>query len=194
MNELYYQSIRFLLGVAIPKKDDKQYPNTKLFSAIWRAHRDALTGRFQFENYRNSENNTAIIKELYNHIDSNRTQINSKDLINLLTDNHNKIEFGAIQKLVNMTLKYIIILNQLDNDFKKQGFSVDIENCDCPLDSIILDSLKIDEVPKVSGIKWTTINQKEYNDIQSEISKLLKNKYNTNGNIRYDFIKYQTIY
>lgn len=105
-------------------------------------------------------------------------------------DSHNKVEFGAIQKLVNMTLKYLLLLNQFDDEFEKQGFIVDINNCDCPLDSIILSALEKDEVAKASGVKWTTITPNEYNDIQAEISKLLINKYNTSGNIRYDFIKY----
>ena len=68
--------------------------------------------------------------------------------------------FGAIQKLVNMTLKYLLILQS----FGCLPELVKEENCDCPLDSGILKSLQ-------EEAKWTAVTKEEYTRIQGEIDE-----------------------
>lgn len=71
------------------------------------------------------------------------------------------VEVGAVQKLVNMTLKYILIFNELGN----MNYPIDEKECHCPLDSIILGKLEIHHTP------WTRMDKIEYLEVQKEIKK-----------------------
>ena len=168
---------RFLLLSAIPYKDEKNVD--RLSDAIWRAHRDVLTGRFHLPEY--IKQSKDVLKELYKIIkDKSRMKefLGSEVLISSLKKIFT-IEFGAVQKLVNMTLKYIIILNE----YEKLSINLDESLCDCPLDSFILE--------KKLGIfdkKWTKINENEYKDIQNIIKGRIKEKHGDDvGNILFDF-------
>lgn len=55
-------------------------------------------------------------------------------MIQKLQKNDGTLEFAAIQKLVNMTLKYLIILNECEGT--ASVFDICEEKCDCPVDSI----------------------------------------------------------
>lgn len=183
MKELKSLMISFLLRTAIPNKEFmKRKEYDRLYSVIWRAHRDVLTGRWHLPNYTSVSND--VIEELYDYIVNCKSELTSQKLIAHLDETFpdETIEFGAKQKLANMTLKYIIILNEFDDEFKKAGKKVDITNCDCPLDSIILSKLNRYDV------KWTSISRNEYEEIQNEITTILQNNSNDiTGNIYYDF-------
>lgn len=180
--EVMYQ---FLVKTAIPViKWGKETETDRIRDAIWRAHRDTLTGRFQLEKYREltygekkHKVTDALYKKIKECIDSDEA-LSSEPLIKYLDDNF-KVEFGAIQKLVNMSLKYLIILNAFE--FEKP-IAIDEANCHCPLDSIILGKLKKQHTP------WTKIQILEYNEVQQEIydDPLFDKK--SMGNIVYDFI------
>ena len=174
MDQLNNHIIRFLLNTAIPcKKYKSNKENLKLYSAIRRAHRDVLAGRWYLKKYCSISDK--IIEFLYSEIQTSNEMLNSSDLINSITREYPGVNFGAVQKLVNMTLKYIIILNAFDDDF---NIAVDIKRCDCPLDSIILEKLGR------SDVKWTSITSDKYKEMQELISNRLSND---KGNIYYDF-------
>ena len=168
----------FLVKSTIPKQQKNKYPNNinnkRLWDAIYRAHRDVLTGRVWLPKYcKNfgSAQNNEILKHLYEKILENDICYSGL-LISQLLENRN-VEYGAIQKLVNMTLKYILILNTFEDDFE---IKIDERKCDCPVDSIILNELK------GKHPKWTQIeNEKQYNNIQDEIKT----------GLRFDFEKWQ---
>ena len=168
----------FLVKSTIPKQQKNKYPNNinnkRLWDAIYRAHRDVLTGRVWLPKYcKNfgSAQNNEILKHLYEKILENDICYSGL-LISQLLENRN-VEYGAIQKLVNMTLKYILILNTFEDDFE---IKIDESKCDCPVDSIILNELK------GKHPKWTQIeNEKQYNNIQNEIKT----------GLRFDFEKWQ---
>lgn len=180
-------AFRFLVKTAIPPIDRKKCPegvkNDRLWDAIWRAHRDVLTGRFHLKAYCAEKN--AALMTLYKKIQEihhANQKLTSRLLIEALHEKHKEIEFGAIQKLVNMTLKYILILNAFEQDF---AIAVDEAQCDCPLDSIIFD--------KLSGNfpTWTNIDPDNYKRAQDEIRKQLQESgHGTCGNIVFDFEKW----
>lgn len=179
--EVMYQ---FLVKTAIPViKWGKETGTDRIRDAIWRAHRDTLTGRFQFEKYREltygekkHKVTDALYKKIKECIDSDEA-LSSEPLIKYLDDNF-KVEFGAIQKLVNMSLKYLIILNAFE--FEKP-IAIDEANCHCPLDSIILGKLVNPHTP------WTKIKVEEYDIVQQEISQALLYDKKTMGNVVFDF-------
>lgn len=181
--EVMYQ---FLVKTAIPViKWGKETGTDRIRDAIWRAHRDTLTGRFQLETYREltyGEKKHKATDKLYEKIKEcidNNEALSSEPLIKYLDDNLKGVEFGAIQKLVNMSLKYLIILNAFE--FEKP-IAIDESKCDCPLDSIILGKLKKQHTP------WTKIKKQEYNEVQQEIYNDPSFDKKSTGNIVYDFI------
>ena len=184
----------FLTVSVIPKHKDKD----RIYDCVFRAHRDVLTGRFHLPFY--ILQNRALINKLCDLIRKNDGQTkSSKRFIKCLKTKYENVEFGAIQKLVNMSLKYLLVLN------KYEGHIIDIDEkyCDCPLDSTILDCLAEDvkDLPnsfaKECGIKektliairendihWTSIENEQYNDVQKIIGFLTKDK---GSKLAYDF-------
>jgi hypothetical protein len=166
--------VRFLIKSTIPekKKDDIVY------NCVWRAHRDVLNGRFYFKKYLKQNENNQIVENLVEIIEFKKP-LCSKPLIEELSKGFD-VEFGAVQKLVNMTLKYLIIIDY----FNYNGFSfdIDIQNCDCPLDSTILHEIERDD------IKWTSITPEQYQEVQKVISD--KKEVKNQGNIIFDFKKW----
>lgn len=102
--------------------------------------------------------------------------------------------FGACQKLVNMSFKYFYVFDELI----KNKLAIDYSECDCPLDSIILNSIHLES--NSQSIKWTTILENDYDSIQSKIKDLIQEKINQGddcsselkglGNLAYDFIQW----
>lgn len=178
----------FLVKAAIPtnthKKQD-QPENPRLWDAIWRAHRDVLTGRFHLPQYvgRAFGEKKHYVTEKLNEIILEKVQkgqaISSLPLIKELQEAFPNVEFGAIQKLVNMTLKYVIIIKTVTNEIE---FEVDEVECDCPLDSIILSKL-----PK-KHTAWTKLEETEYLEIQTEIRNMLSHEQQAQGNVVFDFL------
>ena len=183
--------IQFLTKEAIKTQTDSKHKD-RIWAAIRKAHRDVMTGartgniKNYVEENKNGKNKTT--EYLYQKI-KRETPLSSLSLIEKIQELDSTVEFAAIQKLVNMTLKYLIILNE----FEKTDLALNIceEKCDCPVDSIILEKLS-----KINGIKhecWTKMEETEYKNVQNEIQEYLKNEYpnNTYGNIWFDFLMWK---
>lgn len=182
--------IVFLTKEAI-KNQEKS--TDRLWDCIWKAHRDTMTGARSgnIKNYceKNKNGKNETLKQLREIICSGK-ELCSEELIKKLQEKDCEIEFAAAQKLVNMTLKYIIILNEFEGENFK--YEVCEEKCDCPIDSIILGRLK-----KINGIThscWTEMKEEEYKNVQKEIREYLKKEYpsETRGNIWFDFLMWKT--
>ena len=187
----------FLLRCVIPEvTNKKQIPNglkksNLIWDCVFRAHRDVLTGRFHLKNYVNLSSDGRInnvdfrLYSLIKEYDDKNSQefINQRELIRTLWDENREVGLGAIQKLVNMTFKYMVILKI----YKICEFDyIDENNCDCPLDSIILKTL-----PEYKTETWTSLGADEsdwekYEKIQECISKIYKNR------LIYDFKYYSS--
>lgn len=184
--ELFYYSYHFLLNSTLQPKTDDSINN-----AIARAHRDVLTGRFHLSDYCNSQKNNhpkdfleRIIKET--KLKNTKSEpIGSMELIDYLYNNFKPIEFGAIQKLVNMTLKYLYLISLDSYSTDLSEYFIDIKKYDCPLDSKILSKLEKKHTP------WTRIEKDEYIKVQNEIKEHLKdkNKY-YDSNLLFDLLYY----
>lgn len=92
----------------------------------------------------------------------------------LLKPNEN-FTYGQAQKWINMTLKYLWLLDLLPKEIEEESLHV-------PIDSFILQKLKKEQVPGVTGSgetyyynsnTWSTITDyKNYKDLQDEIKKI----------------------
>ncbi len=84
-----------------------------------------------------------------------------------------------------MSLKYLyaIDVSGLSSEF---GIKVDAKNCDCPLDSRILERLSYDYGGK-KYTPWTKITDiDDYNNIQKDIEDMVKNL-GKESKLYYDF-------
>lgn len=186
----------FLIRMVIPeaKTLPEGWDKTNLiWDAVWRAHRDTNQGRYQFGNYSGAKvekgriptNSPSVV--LYEFIikGPSPAELSSKYLIDQLLERFPGVRFGAIQKLVNMTLKYLTILQTFsisDDEILAKLPTIDATLCDCPLDSTILRELGFG-----FSTKWTDISQDEYQKVQK---KAYKNSRVDSGLI-YDFKNYQ---
>lgn len=149
----------------------------------------ARTGNIPIYSEKNRDKNEKTLEYLYQQIHKEQGPLSSGLLIEKLQKNDGAIEFAAIQKLVNMTLKYLIILNECEGT--ASVFDICEEKCDCPIDSIILERLN-----KINGNKhecWTKIEEPEYIKVQDEIRAYLREEYpqDTRGNIWFDFLMWK---
>lgn len=149
----------------------------------------ARTGNIPIYSEKNRDKNEKTLEYLYQQIHKEQGSLSSGLLIEKLQKNDGAIEFAAIQKLVNMTLKYLIILNECEGT--ASVFDICEEKCDCPIDSIILERLN-----KINGNKhecWTKIEEPEYIKVQDEIRAYLREEYpqDTRGNIWFDFLMWK---
>ncbi len=159
------------------KEQEPGYFSKKLiWECVYRAHRDVLTGRKFVKNYAKS-----AAQKLYSEIinPQNTKELSSEELIDYIVSAGYGI--GPTQKLVNMTLKYMFLLQLFG---KLKGYSIKEEDCDCPLDSIILESLGMGDA------KWTKDfeasdgkTKKSYKEIQEKIKELQGSK----SKLSYDF-------
>ena len=174
---------RFVAQSTVPfkKKDDR------IYDCVWRAHRDVLVGQNNLEFYMSCSHKMVVF--LSNCIKENKSE-------------YGQVEFGAIQKLVNLSLKYLLVLKE----YESLEIKIDEKNCDCPLDSHIFAELKKEakarkDICKESEIKlinslikeefkWT---RKEFTDIQyTEIQKFISTLPEaTGGNIYFDFKRWK---
>lgn len=227
----------FLLRVAIPEVTDQNYipsdeelakyfpkhnqktrrkekrSSNLVWDAIWRAHRDVLTG-FRFKDGKfyagrkqaGGSNNYAVNEialKLFRLIVSAKQPLASKYLIDELCEEFKEPEglqdnnmskpsattFGAIQKLVNMTLKYLLILKSFGrlNEGWLGQIQIDETVCDCPVDSVILDRLA-ESHSELKGIKWTCITKEQYKAVQEAIDS----EASSTIRIMYDFSNWQS--
>lgn len=184
--------IRFLTTEAIKTPDMPRHKD-RLWDAIRKAHRDVMTGTRtgNISKYaeKNKDGKDETLEYLYQEILNAKEPLSSSLLIQKLQKNDGTLEFAAIQKLVNMTLKYLIILNECEG--MASVFDICEEKCDCPIDSIILERLN-----KINGNKhecWTKIEEPEYIKVQDEIRAYLREEYpqDTRGNIWFDFLMWK---
>lgn len=189
--------IGFLLRSTIPQAGTR-YKNDLVWDAVWRAHRDVLPGRFQLKLYAESFQQNGInsvATALYDHLAAwnPSEELSSTALIKYLNNKFkDEIEYAALLKLVNMTLKYLFILQSFDvEDEVLQNLPpIDLANCDCPLDSNIIKTLS----KKNKAIPWTRIkDESEYDAIQKEIREKCLEQYNTESALVYDFMEYPHI-
>ena len=199
--------IGFLVKVAIPLKYYDNKKSNRIKDAIWRAHRDVLTGRrlggSVFENYVEKtkdgfDNDNSPLKKLYDCITdckSRNCSLTSECLFEILAADFFPNDYGALQKLINMSLKYFIILNEFEdvecNDIPK----VNYKYCDCPLDRKIIEKLSkksreniditLDDNNK--RVCWTSIKKDKYDKIQQAIPQYIDHNDSPFGNLTFDF-------
>lgn len=183
--------IAFLIRAAIPEvKDKSKLPekgNLKtedklIWEAIYRAHRDVLTGRGNVTEYSSKKESPDSLNQiclaLYDRVKCGE-ELSSSKLVSLLRKTFTDVPMGQIQKLVNMTLKYLLILSR----FHLISLVIDESKCDCPLDSVILERLK-------EKTKWTRLeDEEEYNRLQEKAKRNSSDKVA----LEYDFINWQDL-
>lgn len=159
-----------------------------LWNAIWKAHLDTMTGaRFHGNTYlANSKKEEPKIQiQLYCIIKNAEENLCSEYLLDKLGETSliDPSEYGFAQKIVNMTLKYLIMLNA----FGKTSFEIDEKQCDCPLDSQILERLH--SINEKTYKKWTQLEKEDYTNIQRDIKKCLGEE-SSKGNMYFDYKYY----
>ncbi len=187
--------IGFLARYTIPKARR----NYKDGDAVWQAHRDTLAGRFQLKHYAAISAEKAInpvTMDLYDHLTAHKStdELTSSALIEFLknTEYGKEVEYAALLKLVNMTLKYLYILQfiKADDEVLNKLPHINLANCDCPLDSNIIKTLS----KKSKAISWTRIkDEAQYNAIQEEIREKCLDRFDTDSALVYDFMEYPHI-
>lgn len=177
-NKIVYKfCLESLLPGILNAREDKE----KMVDIVLRrANRDTMAGaRFWDKEY--SNNQDFYIKKLKEIIKGGQ-QLSSIEIIKKLDQAKKGAIVGSIQKLVNMTLKYLYVIQVYEFDF-----GIDPSGCDCPLDSIILDDL--DKKTKKHHTKWTQIKTLEdYKSIQKDIAGFPES---AGSNLFYDFHCYR---
>ena len=164
--------IEFLLESTIPgirKALQQDNPDVILTAVVKKADLDTMTGgRFNGDYSAHHEDYRKVLLGL---IHKNKDNISSTVLIDAMKSKvHGGVTVGLIQKLVNMTLKYIYIISKLGYQ-DRIGIVIDVSSIDFPLDSSILKRLSHDNIGK-KYTAWTKIKSlKEYTDIQEDIRK-----------------------
>lgn len=194
------ETYAFLLRAAIPEvKGKDKLPRTLsksnwIWDAVYRAHRDVLAGRKYVREYSecrkafNGEENAGvniIAERLYWRIVElcPGETLPSSEAIRWLAEMYPDVKLGAIQKLVNMTFKYLLILQA----YGLVEQYIDIAECDCPLDSIILERLSKSH-PEFSSVKWTAIDDVE---VYEKIQQAIESEPGIRNRIMYDFKYWQ---
>ena len=170
--------IEFLSKCVLGRKTEFNNEENLKDACISHAYKDMMSaGRFR--GIDNKEKITGALKEVL----AKKNYSFSRDMIEKVSRAFSEDEnapdyFGLAQKLVNMTFKYFYVFDVI----KKADYT----NCDCPIDSNVLDSIG------KSNMSWSKLSKEEYENIQNEISKRLnedncKEVYQI-GNMIYDFM------
>lgn len=186
----------FFLATVLPKAKAKLPGDLKetnlVWDAVWRAHRDVVLARQYVEAYsaygkepwvlQETREPNIIAAHLYEILvqwPQDGEPLGSRMLIGRLLEpfewNGRPVEldaeklFGPVQKLVNMTLKYLVMLRtfDLDDDSLNPLPVISPDACDCPLDSVVLSGLGDD----FKGAKWTSISRETYEAAQKAIAE-----------------------
>lgn len=188
--------IGFLLRTTIPKARTR-YKDDLVWDCVWRAHRDVLPGRYHLKRYvalSNEKPINPVAIALYDHLvdDSSKPHSSSTLIEYLDTRFGDEVEYAALLKLVNMTLKYLYILQALkaDDAALRKVLPIDLADCDCPLDSNIIKTLP----KKGAAVPWTQIEgEAQYNAIQDEIRERCSERFGTTAGLVYDLMEYPHI-
>lgn len=156
-----------------------------------KAHRDVMVGARYKINQSSIYycNNNVYYRDILRTMILNcKRSLSGRNLIIRMVESNNfNINIGLIQKLVNMSIKYLYVMDSCDLlDFPDYEFQINTTDCDCPLDSIILG--KLHEETGVKYNAWTKIS--DYNDyigIQNDIEKL-----GYTFRLNYDLINWRT--
>lgn len=146
-------------------------------------------------------NRVEFLKEVFNKVESILDKLNSQNAIEEFYKNainidkttlKNILEYGKIQKVVNMYYKYIYTfsISLYDNSGKEiipaiftYDIKKDFENCDCPIDNYILDSIYKKEkkdIKKVCGGElpkrpiWSLMDEDTYKEISGVLNDYIK--------------------
>ena len=178
---------RFLEKVLLGQNVNIKDANEVIDKCINLSYRDMLTaGRYYIKSGNTICERFKKILEKHNYQFSHQL---ITDTVNLFGDieiigNGNKYvtRFGLSQKLVNMTFKYFYIFYDYIN--KPIAFI----RCDCPLDRVILNKLKLNVV-------WSKCNKNQYiqcqQKIRNEISLInIDEELKQLGNLSYDFLNW----
>ena len=185
--------IKFLEKSVLGQNTDQTDSEIVLDKCIGLAYRDMLTaGRFYTSKFKNDKNNICSTTK---KIIQNENFIFSKNIIEQVADLFSDTEiisigdkyvtrYGLSQKLVNMSFKYFYIF--IDYIFDNES-QIDFSNCDCPLDSIILNAIPYNKTV------WSKFTKAHYIECQNKISDLLKSitlddELKSLGNMAYDFL------
>jgi hypothetical protein len=151
-----------------------------------RANRDVMTGArspYFSDTYRNNQED--YIKCTRELIEKQLANLSSKNLIKAIIEKSKEEPeiIAEIQKLVNMALKYLYVIQEYGYN-EKLGYTIVLSKCDCPLDSTILDELH--RRTKKTYPTWTQLKSlKDYDEIQTDIETISKKENKTK--LEFDF-------
>lgn len=130
-----------------------------------------ITRLYDFLEDKNNENKEIItLKKSLNHKEMKRSE-----------DIPLGLHFGQVQKWINMTLKYMWLIGELNDDEKKY--------IEIPIDSVIMHAMSNEleiKFPRYNGtvgtysesssVPWSKINEDEYGRIKNKTSNLIPSK------------------
>ncbi len=194
----------FLLRVAIPKVTGKDrlpegVESSLLWDAVYRAYRDVATGRqyvAAFTSAKDGRGLNVYAVKLYGLLDEwpRESPVDPRKLIDDLygddalwreTPSPARPSYGAIQKLVNMTMKYLFILSTYG---QYNGLVIDESKLDCPLDSNVLGAIPKEKVS--ASVRWTSLDDpKLYESIQKAIGECVSG----GCRLQFDFENWQSL-
>lgn len=181
----------FLMKSVLGKDVKPQNPQSVRKFCVNKAYGDMMSGG----RYLEIDNKETRQAEIYKKLDDSGWQFDRaliSDVTNCFADrvkDHDNgtivtavgktgTAFGLSQKVVNMTFKYLYAFNKYINDIK-----IDFTNCDCPIDSVVLEKLKKDKVvlnrlekesPGASSVVrkavWSKLTKEQYEIVQKACS------------------------
>ena len=174
---------KFLLQVLLGQnvRVDDEY--SLAYECIKKAYRDMLTGgRFVKASLSNEQLKLILISIKNNKFIYKRSEIDyiasllKSDSPIIKYENREATTFGLAQKILNMLYKYFYVVHSL----MPEMFNLDYSLCDCPIDSVVLNTINYSVVP------WTRLSKDQYLDVQSIIEK--KSLQNGCNKLEYDFL------
>ena len=202
-----YYKVQFLKKYVVKRKTNLSNPYSVLEACCNLAYADMLTGGKYFlrKNNKGNKNKKKIIVDSFLEKIKEYKYAFSRQLIDeMLPDFGRDIKittekakkkgkgkyedwahtYGLCQKFVNMCFKYFFVFK----DEMKKTIRFNFKNCDCPLDSVIIKSLK-------GGTVWTKLDKNEYESLQTiidnELNKqVLPKELKNIGRLAYDFMNW----
>ena len=176
-NNMIYEFCLYSVLSKLKSIDVKEKNAEKILSAIiQKANSDTMTGM----RYNSEYNKCDIMDVLKDYYMRTCIPLDSISTIEYLKNKYTTISVGAIQKIVNMSLKYIVCFNAV---FGYEVRKVNVDKCDCPLDSQILKSIGL------PSVKWTKISSmEEYKSIQDRIREKMGDD---DSLLMYDFMEWR---
>ena len=159
---------------------------------VGRANKDVMIGA-RYKNTKSSKNycdNHSEYQKIVIKLIKDSKSISSRVLIKNMCNLTKELNIGLIQKLVNMSVKYLYAIQNCGVDFEL-NFNIDEESCDCPLDSKILKHLEKDTNKKYTS--WTKLEDiDDYIQIQDDIHDVISSdiKYLGKSRLEYDFVNW----